>query len=302
MPEPLCSGRVAIVTGAGRGIGRAHALALAEHGASVVVNDLGTHVDGTPDGSALAAEVVAEITAMGGTAVANGDDVGDWEGAQRLVNTAIETFGHLHVVVNNAGILRDRVLVNMTEDEWDGVIRTHLKGTFAVSRWAATHWRSLAKAGEPTDARIINTTSVSGLYGNPGQTNYSAAKAGIASFTQVAAAELGRYGVTVNAVAPLAITRMNEGLPDMVALDEAERAAMSGRRISQVVVWLASLDSADVTGRVFEASADWLAVAEGWHRGPTGAAVDDDGDVGARLRDLLAQARPDADLDGQDRT
>ncbi|MDG2111739.1 MAG: SDR family NAD(P)-dependent oxidoreductase, partial [Actinomycetota bacterium] len=199
--EQLCAGRVAIVTGAGRGIGRAHAVTLAEHGASVVVNDLGTHIDGTSDGAGAGAAVVAEIVAAGGQAVANGDDVADWEGAQRLVNQAVETFGGLDVVVNNAGILRDRVLVNMTEEEWDAVIRTHLKGTFAPARWAATYWRSRAKAGEPNDARIINTTSVSGLYGNPGQTNYGAAKAGIAMFTQIAASELDRYGVTVNAIA-----------------------------------------------------------------------------------------------------
>ena len=300
--EQLCEGRVAVVTGAGRGIGRAHAVTLAEHGACVVVNDLGTAIDGTSDGSDLAHEVVAEISAAGGQAVANGDDVADWEGAQRLVNQAVETFGGLDVVINNAGILRDRVLVNMTEEEWDAVIRTHLKGTFAPARWAAAYWRERAKAGETNDARIINTTSVSGLYGNAGQTNYSAAKAGIATFTQVAADELGRYGVTVNAIAPLAITRMNEGLPDMVAMSEQEREAMSARRIAQVSTWLASPQSADVTGRVFEASADWIAVAEGWHRGPTGASVDDDGAVDGAIRNLLAQARPNADLDGQDRT
>ncbi len=298
--EKLCEGRVAIVTGAGRGIGRAHAMTLAEHGASVVVNDLGTHIDGTADGTRLADEVVAEIVAAGGDAVANADDVADWEGAQRLVNQAVESFGGLDVVVNNAGILRDRVLVNMTEEEWDGVIRTHLKGTFAPARWAATYWRSRAKAGEPNDARIINTTSVSGLYGNPGQTNYGAAKAGIAMFTQIAATELDRYGVTVNAVAPLAITRMNEGLPDMVAMSDQERDAMSGRRIAQVVTWLASPQSAGVTGRVFEASADWVAIAEGWHRGPLGEAVDDDADLDESLRALVGRARPNADLDGQD--
>ena len=297
--EQLCRERVAIVTGAGRGIGRAHALALAEHGASVVVNDLGTHVDGSPDGEHAADAVVEEITAAGGRAVANGDDVADWEGAQRLVNTAIESFGRLDVVVNNAGILRDRVLVNMTEAEWDAVIRTHLKGTFAPARWAAAHWRERVKAGHENDARIINTTSVSGLYGNPGQANYGAAKAGVAMFTQIAAAEVGRYGVTVNAIAPLALTRMNEGLPDMVAMDEVEREAMSARRVAQVSAWLASERSAGVTGRVFEVSADWVAVAEGWHRGPVGPAADDDADVDAVMRALLDEARPNADIDGQ---
>ncbi|MEL7155429.1 MAG: SDR family oxidoreductase [Actinomycetota bacterium] len=188
----------------------------------------------------------------------------------------------------------------MTEDEWDAVIRTHLKGTFAPARWAAAYWRERAKAGEANDGRIINTTSVSGLYGNPGQANYGAAKAGIATFTQIAAAELGRYGVTVNAIAPLALTRMNEGLPDMVAMTDAEREAMSARRVAQVATWLASDRSKGVTGRVFEASADWVAVAEGWHRGPVGPAVDDDAEVDAAMRALLERARPNADLDGQD--
>lgn len=296
----LCEGRVCVVTGAGRGIGRAHAVTLAEHGALVVVNDLSTAVDGTPDSEGLAAEVAAEINDSGGTAVANGDDVADWEGAQRLINQAVETFGGLDVVINNAGILRDRVLANMTESEWDGVIRTHMKGTFAPSHWAASYWRNRTKGGEANDGRIVNTTSVSGLYGNPGQTNYGAAKAGIAMFTVIASAELERYGITVNAIAPLALTRMNEGLPDMVDATPAEREALSTRRIAQVSSWLASPSSAGVTGRVFEVSADWLAVAEGWHRGPVGPAVDDDGEVDAAMRSLLARARPNADLDGGD--
>ena len=192
----LCEGRIAIVTGAGRGIGREHALMLAHHGAKVVVNDLGGNVDGSGGDQTPAQQVVAEIQAMGGDAVVNGDNVASWEGAQRLINTAIETFGDLHVVVNNAGILRDRVLVNMTEEEWDAVINVHLKGTFAPSRWAAAYWREQSKAGRPVSGRIINTTSVSGIYGNPGQTNYGAAKAGIASFTNIAALELARTAAT----------------------------------------------------------------------------------------------------------
>ncbi|MEM7274970.1 MAG: SDR family NAD(P)-dependent oxidoreductase, partial [Actinomycetota bacterium] len=176
----LCDGRVAVVTGAGRGIGKEHALMLAQHGAKVVVNDLGGEVDGSGGALTPAQEVVAEINDTGGQAVANGDDVSDWEGAQRLINTAIENFGGLDVVVNNAGILRDRMLTNMTEAEWDAVIKVHLKGTFSPARWAAAYWRERAKAGETNDARIINTSSVSGIYGNPGQTNYGAAKAGIA--------------------------------------------------------------------------------------------------------------------------
>src|SRR5215213_1832209 len=176
-------GRVAIITGAGRGLGREHALLYAHEGAKVVVNDLGGAMDGSGDDRTPAEQVVDEIRATGGEAVANADNVADWEAGQRLINSAIETFGDLHVLVNNAGILRDRVLVNMTEEEWDAVVEVHLKGTFAPSRWAATYWRERTKAGHPVDGRIINTTSVSGIYGNPGQTNYGAAKAGIAAFT-----------------------------------------------------------------------------------------------------------------------
>src|SRR5688572_6533082 len=188
----ICDDRVVIITGGGRGIGRCHALAYAAEGAKVVVNDLGAEVDGSGSSAGPAGEVVAEIRAMGGEAVANGDNVASWEGAQRLINTAVETFGGLDVLVNNAGILRDRMLVNMTEEEWDAVINVHLKGTFAPTRWAATYWREKVKAGETVDARIINTSSTSGIFGNPGQTNYGAAKAGIASFTIIAARELGR--------------------------------------------------------------------------------------------------------------
>src|SRR5581483_8868178 len=201
----LCDGRVCVVTGAGRGIGREHALLLADHGASVVVNDLGSEVDGRGGDAGLAQLVVEEIITRGGVAVANTDDVSTWEGAERLVGQAIEVFGRLDVLVNNAGILRDRMLANMSEEEWDAVIRVHLKGTFAPSRFAAAHWRDRAKTGKANDARIINTTSVSGLYANPGQSNYGAAKAGIAAMTQIAAMELDRYGVTVNAIAPAAL-------------------------------------------------------------------------------------------------
>src|SRR3982751_618239 len=187
-------GRVAIITGAGRGIGREHALLFAQEGAKVVVNDLGGAMDGSGDDRTPAQEVVAEIKAMGGEAVANADNVADWEGGQRLVNAAIEAFGDLHVLVNNAGILRDRVLVNMTEEEWDAVIHVHLKGHFVPTRWAAAYWREQAKAGKEVKASVINTSSTSGLLGNPGQTNYGAAKSGIATFSQIAAQELSRYG------------------------------------------------------------------------------------------------------------
>ena len=202
-------GKVAIVTGAGRGIGRGHALEFARQGARVVVNDLGAEVDGTGSSSGPAGEVVDEIRAMGGDAVANGDDVSDWEGAQRLINTAIETFGGLDVLVNNAGILRDRFVVNMTEEEWDAVVTVHLKGHFAPTRFAAAYWRDRSKAGDPVKASVINTSSTSGLLGNPGQTNYGAAKAGIAAFTQICAMELARYGIRNNAIAPAARTRVS---------------------------------------------------------------------------------------------
>ncbi len=293
----LLEGRVAIVTGAGRGIGREHALSLASHGAKVVVNDLGGNVDGSGGDLSPAQQVVEEITGMGGEAVANGDSVSSWEGAQRLINTAVETFGDLHVLVNNAGILRDRVLINMTEEEWDAVIAVHLKGTFAPSRWAAAYWREQSKAGKPTDGRIINTTSVSGIYGNPGQTNYGAAKAGIAAFSNIAALELSRYGVTVNCVAPVALTRMTEGLGPAPETDE-EREARSPRWIAPIVTWLASTESAGVTGRVFEASGQTLAIAEGWIRGPKAAPVDDATEVGPVVEQLLAQARKNAGMDG----
>jgi NAD(P)-dependent dehydrogenase (short-subunit alcohol dehydrogenase family) len=294
----LCEGRVAIVTGAGRGIGREHALSLARHGAKVLVNDLGGAVDGSGSDVSPAQQVVTEIIEMGGEAVANADDVADWEGAQRMINAAIETFGDLHAVVNNAGILRDRVLANMTEEEWDAVINVHLKGTFAPSRWAVAYWREQTKAGRPVSGRIINTTSVSGIYGNPGQTNYGAAKAGIAAFTTIAALEVGRYGVTVNAVAPVALTRMTEGLGPAPETDE-DREMRSPRWIAPIVTWLASEESAGVTGRVFEASGQTLAVAEGWVRGPSGPPVEDPSALGPVVADLLAAARASSGMDGR---
>jgi NAD(P)-dependent dehydrogenase (short-subunit alcohol dehydrogenase family) len=293
----LCEGRVAIVTGAGRGIGREHALSLAHHGAKVVVNDLGGNVDGTGGDLSPAEQVVEEIRAMGGEAVANGENVADFEGAGRMVQAAIDAFGDLHVVVNNAGILRDRMLSNMTEAEWDAVINVHLKGTFAPSRHAIGYWRDRAKAGEPVSGRIINTTSVSGIYGNPGQTNYGAAKAGIAAFTTIAALEVARYGVTVNAVAPAALTRMTENL-GMGQGSEEEKAIMSPHWIAPIVTWLASEESADVTGRVFEASGRVLAVAEGWVRGPSVDPVDDPTALGPIVADLVATARQNSGMDG----
>ena len=295
----LCEGRVVIITGAGRGIGREHALMLAAHGAKVVVNDLGGERDGTGASTGPASEVVKEIAAAGGEAVANGDDISDWAGAQRLIEQAVSSFGRLDVLVNNAGILRDRMLVNMSEAEWDAVIKVHLKGTFAPAHFAAAYWRDQAKAGKPVDARIINTTSVSGIYGNPGQTNYGAAKAGIAAFTIIAARELGRYGITVNAVAPGALTRMTEDI-GMGRGSEEEKAIMHPRWIAPIVTWLASAESAKVTGRVFEASGRVLAIAESWHRGPVAKPVDDPTRIGAVVAELLPRARKNAGMDGKD--
>lgn len=294
----LCEDRVCIVTGAGRGIGREHALMLAEHGAKVIVNDLGGSMDGEGGDLSPADEVAAEIRAFGGQAEANGDDVSDWEGAQRMINQAVTSFGGLDVVVNNAGILRDRMLTNMTEGEWDAVIKVHLKGTFAPSRWAAAYWRERAKAGETNNGRIINTSSVSGIYGNPGQTNYGAAKAGIAAMTIIAAQELHRYGVTVNAIAPGALTRMTENL-GMGQLDEEGKEAMSPRWIAPICTWLASEESAPVTGRVFEASGRVLGIANQWHRGPVAPPVDDPTLLGPIVRELMATAQPNSDMQGE---
>jgi NAD(P)-dependent dehydrogenase (short-subunit alcohol dehydrogenase family) len=267
----ICEGRVAIVTGAGRGIGRGHALELGRQGAQVVVNDLGSAVDGTGSDGGPAQTVVEEIRDLGGTAIANGDDVSSWDGAQALVAAAIEKFGRLDVLVNNAGILRDRMLVNMTEAEWDAVIRVHLKGTFAPTHFAAAYWRERSKAGDAVDARVINTSSTSGLFANPGQTNYGAAKSGIATFSIIAAKELGRYGVTVNAIAPGALTRMTENLPGSrarAAPADDEWSERSPENIAPLVTWLASAESAGVTGQVFLVAGGRIAIARQWERGP----------------------------------
>lgn len=293
----LCEGRVAVVTGAGRGIGREYALMLARHGAKVLVNDLGGARDGSGCDDSPAEQVVAEIVAEGGEAAANAENVADFAGAERMIRQAIDTFGDLHAVVNNAGILRDRMLANMTEAEWDAVIEVHLKGTFAPARHAAAYWRERSKAGEAVSGRIINTTSVSGIYGNIGQTNYGAAKAGIASFTNIAALELARYGVTVNAIAPAALTRMTEDL-GMGQASDADKEAMSPHWIAPIVTWLASDESAAVTGRVFEASGRVLAVAEGWVRGPSVAPTDDPTEMGVLVESMLASARANSGMDG----
>lgn len=295
----LCEGRVAIVTGAGRGIGREYALMLAEQGAKVVVNDLGGAPDGTGADATPAQQVVAEIKAMGGEAVANGADVSDWGQAKAMIDQAIQTFGKLDVLINNAGILRDRMLVNMTEAEWDAVIKVHLKGTFAPTHHAAAYWRDLNKTtGELVNARVINTSSVSGIYGNIGQTNYGAAKMGIAGFTIIAARELRRYGITVNAIAPGALTRLTENLGGPVTDDRKERS--NPRWVAPIAVWLSSEESGDVSGRVFEAGGGILGIAEGWHRGPTIDQVADPTTLGPIVKEMVAKARKNAGMNGQD--
>ncbi len=296
----LCEGRVCIVTGAGRGIGREHSLLLAAQGAKVVVNDLGGSMDGEGAEAGPAQQVVDEIEAAGGEAVANTDDISDWGGAEKLVQQAVDSFGRLDVLVNNAGILRDRMLANMTEAEWDAVIKVHLKGTAGPSHFAAAYWRDRSKAGDEVDARIINTTSPSGIYGNMGQTNYGAAKAGIASFTIIASLELARYGVTVNAIAPAALTRMTEGLGMGQATDE-QKEQMAPKWIAPLITWLASPESKDVTGRVFDISGRAISVSEGWHRGPTTEPILDPTLYGPLIEQLMADARPNADMSGHDR-
>ena len=280
----ICDGRVAIVTGAGGGIGRAEALTLASEGAKVVVNDLGGSVSGEGASTGPAQKVVDEIVAGGGEAVANTDDIADFDGAGRLIRQAVDTLGGLDVLVCNAGILRDRMLVNMTVEEWDAVIRVHLRGAFCPVRHAASHWRDRTKAGEENDARIILTSSTSGIYGNVGQTNYGAAKAGIAALAIIAAAELGRYGVTVNAIAPAALTRMTENLGGSFEQSEEAKAQMDPQWVANVVTWLASPQSRDWTGRVVETSGLRTAVAQGWHRGP---ATTSPADTPAGVRDVL---------------
>jgi NAD(P)-dependent dehydrogenase (short-subunit alcohol dehydrogenase family) len=273
--RPILAGRVVIVTGAGRGLGRAHALEIADQGACVVVNDLGVALDGSelPRAPSTPAEdVVKEITARGGTALVNHDDVADWEGARRLVQGAIDTFGHLDAVVSNAGVVRDRMFVNATDDEWDAVIRVHLRGHFCVARQAAAHWRDCAKAGGLVSGRIVNTSSAAGLLGSTGQAAYSAAKAGIVGLTLVQAAELARYGVTANAIAPAARTRMTETVfADAMAAPEAPETfdAMDPGNVSPFVAWLCSKESGAISGRVFEIEGGRLTLMDGWQRAAT---------------------------------
>ena len=295
----LCEGRVAIVTGGGRGIGREYCLMLAAEGAKVVVNDLGGARDGVGADLGPADEVVAEIKAAGGEAVANGADVSNWDQATRMLDQAVSTFGKLDVLINNAGILRDRMLVNMTEAEWDAVIRVHLKGAFAPAHHAAVYWRDQFKeTGVACNARLINTSSVSGIYGNIGQTNYGAAKMGIAAFTIISSRELRRYGVTVNAIAPGALTRLTEDLGGPIT--EERKRSGDPKWVAPIAVWLASEQSSEVSGRMFEASGGVLAIAEGWHRGPTHPPVEDPKTLGPIVKEMVAKARKNAGMNGMD--
>ena len=298
MAEGLCTGRVVVITGAGNGIGRAHALTFAAQGAKVVVNDLGGARDGTGSSTGPAQAVADEITAAGGEAVANTDDISSWAGAERLIRQAVDTFGGLDVVVNNAGILRDRMIVTMTEQDWDAVIAVHLKGTFAVLHHAAAYWRQRSKEGHANDARVINTTSSSGLFANAGQGNYGAAKSGIATLTIIAARELERYGVTVNAIAPTALTRLTEDVPMMS--DAAAATELSPEAISPLVVWLGSAESRPVTGRVFGVWGNAITVIEGWVNGPSVSRDShwDPAALTAVVPDLVAKAAPNAGMLG----
>jgi NAD(P)-dependent dehydrogenase (short-subunit alcohol dehydrogenase family) len=266
----ICSDRVVVITGAGRGLGREYALAFAREGARVVVNDLGTSLGGEGRDTATAQGVVDEIRAAGGGAVANADDVADWEGAGRLIETAVREFGRLDVVVNNAGFVRDRMFVSQSLDEWDAVIRVHLRGHFCVASHAVTHWRAEQKAGRAVDARIINTSSGAGLQGSFSQSVYSAAKGGIASLTLVQAAELRRYGITANALAPAARTRMTEqAFADKMRAPDARFDRQDPANIAPLVVWLGSAQSAAVTGMVFDVEGGRITIANGWNDGPT---------------------------------
>lgn len=289
----ICEGRVAIVTGAGRGLGREHALELARQGAKVVVNDLGTSLDGEGRSVGPAQEVVDTIVAEGGEAVANGADIADFQQAAEMVQLAIDTFGRLDVLVNNAGFVRDRMLFNQSEEEWDAVIRVHLKGHFATMRHAAAYWRAESKAGRQPVGRVINTSSGAGLQGSVGQAAYSSAKAGIAALTVVAAHELRNYGVTVNALAPSARTRMTEGpFADAMAAPVDGFDRMDPANVSPVVAWLASEDAADVSGRVIEVEGGRICIEEGWRHGPAqdGGRRWDAAELGPVIRSLIAQA------------
>jgi len=282
---PNLAGKVAIVTGAGRGIGRAHALALADAGARVIVNDLGAALSGEGHDDTPAQQVVEEIKAAGGEAAANAENVADFDGAERMVKQAIDDFGRLDILVNNAGILRDRMLVNMTEQEWDSVIAVHLKGHFAPTRHAAAYWRERSKAGDDVKGRVINTSSPSGVFGNIGQANYGAAKAGIAGFTLIVAQELHRYGVTVNCLAPNARTRMTEDTFDMGAPSEGFDP-LDPSNMSPLVVALSADTAQNITGQVFHVWGGAINALQGWSAGEL-FSTDEKWDATALLGELL---------------
>jgi NAD(P)-dependent dehydrogenase (short-subunit alcohol dehydrogenase family) len=287
---PSLEGKVAIVTGAGRGIGREHALALAQAGARVVVNDLGGSVAGEGEDSRPAQQVAQEIVELGGEAVADDENVADFAGAEQMVQRALDTWGRLDILVNNAGILRDRMLVNMTEAEWDAVIAVHLKGHFAPTRHAAAHWRERSKAGEEVRGRVINTSSPSGVFGNVGQTNYGAAKAGIAGFTVIAAQELGRYGVTVNCLAPNARTRMTEETFGELERPEEGFDPLDPGNMAPVVVALCADEAQEITGQVFFVWGGVVNALRPWEPGELFASEGrwDADDLLAQLRERFA--------------
>ena len=294
----LCDGRVAIVTGAGRGIGREHALMLASQGAKVVVNDLGGDVDGAGGDLSPAQEVVAEIEAMGGQALVNGANVADFGAAGEMVQQAIDAWGRLDILVNNAGILRDRMVFSMAEEDFDAVVNVHLKGTFSTTHHASVFWRETVKAGGEAFGRIVNTSSPSGIYGNVGQSNYGAAKAGIAAFTVITAMELVKYGVTVNCLAPAAYTRMTAELPGFNNLDDEGQENMGPRWISVITAWLCSEAAQNVTGRVFDVVGNRVGIAEQWHLGPTATQPEDPAELTDIVAGLMAEAQLNPDMGG----
>jgi NAD(P)-dependent dehydrogenase (short-subunit alcohol dehydrogenase family) len=291
----ICENRTVIITGAARGLGRAYALAFAAEGANVVVNDIGTSLNGEGRDTSAADGVVAEIVAAGGKAIANYEDITDWDAAKRIVDAAVAAFGDLHVVVNNAGIVRDRMFVSATLDEWDATMHVHLRGHFCLSRHAVDYWRARQKAGGNPDARIINTSSGAGLQGSIAQAAYSTAKGGIAALTLVQAAELGRYGITANALAPSARTRMTEqAFADKMATADQAFDVMDPANIAPTVVWLGSSESAEVTGCVFELEGGKIMLEDGWREGPVvdKGAKWDPAEVGAAVDKLLAGRVP----------
>lgn len=294
MTLKLCDGRVAIITGAGRGVGRAYALMLAQHGAKVIVNDLGSSADGRGSDASPGQEVVATINSAGGEAVLNTADVTDTKAVEAMVRQAVDTFGRLDIVINNAGILRDKLLINTSEDDWDTVVRVHLKGTFLPMHHAGNYWRLQTKAGQAVDARVINATSHSGLFGNVGQANYAAAKAGIAGMSIVAAREFQRLGATVNAIAPRAHTRLTEGVAQWTP-EQLERRDPIWT--AALVTWLASTESKGISGRVFETWGYGYTVAEGWQHGAHTEASKDPTVLGPAIRDIVARSRKNAGIE-----